>query len=270
MMVLCSLLVPTFSSLRDAEDWLNNWNTLGSVKNDTIQAPPLITTRRKHLPLVNYSFPWKCCDDRMSEGKRISICDHATLDVQHRAQQLIFAWNIKGTSVGLTSIVSDLPCKYLGVMHCLGLCLRNYDTAMIEDSEESGFWFSYAGVPRGVIALSNSHHDRLCAHTHAREGERKSIWARNFATHYLAAADYQLEQPGLDADQIFLEKDTAEGPVRTDTAMTGPGKGGEQEEVAGSIVSFRHNDSSQDLGKRKGCWHGLSGYRDEQGNSETM
>ncbi|PBK83061.1 hypothetical protein ARMGADRAFT_1089813 [Armillaria gallica] len=48
--------------------------------------------------------------------------------------------------------------------------------------------------------------------------------------------------------------------------MTGPGKGGEQEEVAGSIVSFCHNDSSQDLGKRKGCWHGLSGYRDEQGN----
>lgn len=35
---------------------------------------------------------------------------------------------------------------------------------------------------------------------------------------------------------------------------------------ADSKVSFRRHDSSQDLRKRKGRWHGLPGYRDERGN----
>ncbi|PBK90454.1 hypothetical protein ARMGADRAFT_1111809 [Armillaria gallica] len=64
------------------------------------------------------------------------------LDVQHRAQQLIFAWNIKS------------------VMPCLRLCLWNYDTAMIEDSEESGFWFSYTGR-QNEINLGTQLHDPL-------------------------------------------------------------------------------------------------------------
>ncbi|SJL09447.1 uncharacterized protein ARMOST_12825 [Armillaria ostoyae] len=39
-----------------------------------------------------------------------------------------------------------------------------------------------------------------------------------------------------------------------------------QEDKAGGTVSFRRHDSSQDLRKRKGRWHGLPGYRDERGN----